>query len=364
MAQTAREAGSLPVTNVQVLAETCNSKRVGDDLQVPERYLTKDPNAEEVVAGGDSNCAIPIIDLNRLVDPRSSSSECAKLVSACHDWGFFQLINHGVADQVIGNLKSDVVEFFKQPLEDKEECAQRPCSLEGYGQAFVVSEDQKLDWGDMLYIQVQPRESRDLRFWPTRPPSFRNSVDAYSLEAIEVGYRLLEFMAMGVGAEPASLRGAFQGQAAQGMRANYYPPCRQAADRVLGISPHTDANGLTLLLQINDVHGLQVKKDGKWFAVEAMDGAFIVNVGDTLEIMSNGKFTSVEHRAVIHPTKERISVALFFFPPPNMIVGPLPEFMRGDKLRYRSTNYQDYLKQFYAGKLDGRKQVEKLKLEQ
>jgi len=78
-----------------------------------------------------------------------------------------------VPDQVIGNLKSDVVEFFKQPLEDKQECSQQPGSLEGYGQAFVVSEDQKLDWGDMLVIQVQPSESRDLRFWPTRPPSFR-----------------------------------------------------------------------------------------------------------------------------------------------------------------------------------------------
>ncbi|KAJ1297070.1 hypothetical protein BS78_01G349800 [Paspalum vaginatum] len=351
MAETAREMGSLPVTNVQALAENFNNNGVDDDLQVPQRYLTKEPSAEEVVAGGDSNCVIPVIDLNRLVDPRSSSSECAKLVSACRHWGFFQLINHGVPDQVIGNLKSDVVKFFNQPLEDKEECAQRPGSLEGYGQAFVVSEDQKLDWADMLYIQVQPSESRDLRFWPTRPSSFR-----------ELGHRLLEFMAKGVGADPASLRAVFQGQA-QGMRLNYYPPCRQAADRVLGLSPHSDPGGLTLLLQINDyVHGLQVKKDGKWFAVEAVDGAFIVNVGDALEIMSNGKFTSVEHRAVIHPTKERTSVALFFFPSSDMIVGPLPEFMKGNQVRYRSTSYQDYMKQYFAEKLDGRKHLDRLRL--
>jgi isopenicillin N synthase-like dioxygenase len=55
----------------------------------------------------------------------------------------------------------------------------------------------------------------------------------------------------------------------QGMRVNYYPPCRQAADRVLGLSAHTDASGLKLLLQMNnDVQELQVKKDGRWFAVE------------------------------------------------------------------------------------------------
>ena len=94
-------------------------------------------------------------------------------------------------------------------------------------------------------------------------------------------------MAKAVGAEPAVLLGVFQGQP-QGMRVNHYPPCRQAADRVLGLSPHTDACGLTLLLQLqmdNDgVDGLQIKKGGKWFSVNVVDGAFVVNVGDALEV--------------------------------------------------------------------------------
>uniref|UniRef100_A0A0E0F0V6 Fe2OG dioxygenase domain-containing protein n=1 Tax=Oryza meridionalis TaxID=40149 RepID=A0A0E0F0V6_9ORYZ len=66
------------------------------------------------------------------------------------------------------------------------------------------------------------------------------------------------------------------------MRVNYYPPCQQA-DKVIGLSPHTDVVGLTLLLQVNDVNGLQINKDGKWFNVDAINGAIIVNVGDTLE---------------------------------------------------------------------------------
>lgn len=112
----------------------------------------------------------------------------------------------------------------------------------------------------------------------------RHSADVYSSEARQLAYRLLEFMARGAGAEPASLRAVFEGQT-QGMRVNYYPPCRQQADRVLGLTAHTDACGLTLLLQTNhDVQGLQVKKDGKWFAVKALEGAFIVNVGDVLEV--------------------------------------------------------------------------------
>jgi len=55
---------------------------------------------------------------------------------------------------------------------------------------------------------------------------------------------------------------------------------------VLGLSPHSDACGLTLLLQKKDVQGLQVKRDGKWFAVDALDGAIIVNVGDILEVVT------------------------------------------------------------------------------
>ncbi|RCV44734.1 hypothetical protein SEVIR_9G401600v4 [Setaria viridis] len=363
----ARTTGSLPVANVQELAAAFNDG--GVERQVPERYLSKDPSAEEVVVAGgggdDSACAIPVIDLRRLIDPRSEEEECAKLASACHHWGFFQLINHGVPDEVIGNLMSDVAGFFKQPLEAKKECSQKADSLEGYGQAFVVSDDQKLDWADMLYLQVQPTESRDMRFWPTRPASFRQSVDAYSSEAAKLAYRLLEFMAKGVGAEPASLRGVFEGQA-QGMRVNYYPPCRQAADRVLGLTAHTDPNGLTLLLQMNDdVQGLQVKKDGKWFAVQALAGAFIVNVGDALEIMSNGVFRSVEHRAVIHPTKERISVALFHYPYQDRMLGPLPELVKkGDRLQYGPTDYQDLLKRYFTAKLDGRKHLERFMLEQ
>ena len=112
----------------------------------------------------------------------------------------------------------------------------------------------------------------------------RHSVDVYSSEARQLAYHLLEFMARGAGAEPASLRAMFEGQI-QSMRVNYYPPCRQQADRVLGLTAHTDACGLTLLLQTNhDVQGLQVKKDGKWFAVKALEGAFIVNVGDVIEV--------------------------------------------------------------------------------
>ncbi|XVE57488.1 hypothetical protein DITRI_Ditri04bG0095100 [Diplodiscus trichospermus] len=86
---------------------------------------------------------------------------------------------------------------------------------------------------------------------------------------------------------------------------NYYPPCAQAS-KVIGLAPHSDATGLTLLIQVNEVEGLQIKKNGKWVRVKPITGAFIINIGDVIEIMSNGEYKSTE--ANLMEKKIKISV--------------------------------------------------------
>lgn len=202
-----------------------------------------------------------------------------------------QLINHGVPEEVLQNVKRDVTEFFHLPLDVKKLHAQLPDNpMEGYGQSFVLSETQKLDWADMLYLMLRPTESRDMRFWPLQPPSFRDSVDRYSTETAKVVSSFLRFMAADMGVDPERLLEMFAG-IPQTMRVTYYPPCRQA-DKVIGLSPHTDSCAMTLLLHINDVQGLQIRKDGddKWLAVEPLDGAFIVSIADTLEVTHHCRF--------------------------------------------------------------------------
>ncbi|XP_015697205.1 2-oxoglutarate-dependent dioxygenase 11-like [Oryza brachyantha] len=349
---------SLLVPNVQELAQTCNRP----DQQVPDRYVRPEAGADEVIVGHGVSAAIPVIDLAKLLHPESSKEECAKLGSACQQWGFFQLINHGVPDDVISDVRRDLTEFFSLPMEAKEAYAKSPDDYEGYGQHFVVSEKQKLDWGDLLHLRLRPVESRDMRFWPAHPPSFRNSMEMYSSETARVARCLMEFLAMDMGVDPESLMEIFRGQP-QTLRVNYYPPCRQAG-KVFGLSPHCDAAGLTLLLQVNGVQGLQIRKDGRWLAVDAPDGAFVVNVGDTLEIASNGRYRSIEHRAVVHPEKERISAAVFHQACRNATVGPLPELVTKDGGRpvYRSMVYEDFMKRFFSAKLDGRANVEGLRI--
>ncbi|KAF2322115.1 hypothetical protein GH714_006849 [Hevea brasiliensis] len=131
-----------PVENVQALA----SKKLKD---IPHRYIRPDLEFDEVSM--DESLQIPVIDMSKLVRNQSGhGDELGELHRACENWGFFQLINHGVPAEVIENMKMEMKEFFKLPLEEKMSCAQLPNDIQGYGQAFVVSEEQKLDWGDML----------------------------------------------------------------------------------------------------------------------------------------------------------------------------------------------------------------------
>ncbi|CAD5195358.1 unnamed protein product [Musa acuminata subsp. malaccensis] len=119
-------------------------------------------------------------------------------------------------------MKADIVEVFKLPLEEKKAFAQLPNSLEGYGQAFVVSDDQELDWADMLYLVTRPLQSRNIDLWPAQPPTFRDSLSCYSMELKGVAGTLLEVMAKNLGVAPEEFSTIFQDQP-QGVRINYYP---------------------------------------------------------------------------------------------------------------------------------------------
>ncbi|CAN1189336.1 Protein SRG1 [Linum perenne] len=102
-------------------------------------------------------------------------SELAKLHSACKDWGFFQLVNHVVCSTVVDNMKKQVEEFFNLPMEIKKKFWQSPGELEGFGQAFVVSEEQKLDWADVFFLVTQPPNLRKPHLLPHLPLPFRKS---------------------------------------------------------------------------------------------------------------------------------------------------------------------------------------------
>lgn len=110
----------------------------------------------------------------------------------------------------------------------------------------------------------------------------RATLNKYSAELQKVAISLMRSMGRNLGVDPEQLAGLFE-NGTQGIRMNYYPTCEHA-NKVIGLAPHSDATGLTLLVQVNEVEGLQIRKNGKWVPVKPLPGAFIINVGDIVEV--------------------------------------------------------------------------------
>ncbi|KAK1554913.1 hypothetical protein Q3G72_018995 [Acer saccharum] len=139
------------------------------------------------------------------------------------------------------------------------------------------------------------------------------------------------------------------------MNFNYYPPCPQP-EQFIGLSPHSDFSGLTILLEVNDVQGLQIKKDGMWIPVKSLPNAFIINIGDTLEILSNGTYRSIEHRV--------ISAAAFCSPNLDGEIGPAPSLVTPETpAMFRRIGVVDYYKELYSRKLDGKVHLDLMRIQ-
>ena len=107
-------------------------------------------------------------------------------------------------------------------------------------------------------------------------------MEAYSLELKSTGMKILNLMAKALEMNPEEMEALFE-QGLQSMRMNYYSPCPQS-DQVTGLSPHSDATHFTILFQLNEIDGLQIKKDGVWIPIKPLPCAFVINIGDILEV--------------------------------------------------------------------------------
>lgn len=91
-----------------------------------------------------------------------------------------QVINHGIADSFLDKVREISKEFFALPAEEKLKYARTVDDMDGYGNDSVLSEKQKLDWTDRLYLNVFPDDTRKLQFWPQKPECFRYIFSAFA----------------------------------------------------------------------------------------------------------------------------------------------------------------------------------------
>ncbi|XVF25548.1 hypothetical protein REPUB_Repub13aG0221500 [Reevesia pubescens] len=240
--ETPKLGGSLLVPCVQELAKE-------HLIKLPSRYLcTHDEEDSPFLSNPNSLSQVPVIDLQKLFSEDLKDLELGKLHHACKEWGFFQLINHGVSTALGENVKLGIQEFFNLPLDEKKKFWQKPDELEGFGQASVVSEEQKLDWGDMFYVLTLPTHLRKPHLFPKLPLPLRETLEAYSSELKTLAMKILDLMAKALGMDPNDMKILFE-EGHQGMRMNYYPPCPQPDPKLDGdlgpapslITPETPA---------------------------------------------------------------------------------------------------------------------------
>ncbi|KAG6496106.1 flavanone 3-dioxygenase 2-like [Zingiber officinale] len=316
---------------------------VTDHASLPSSYVRPEsqrPCLEEVI----TNANIPTIDL-------TSFDVVAQVAHACSSNGFFQVVNHGVEVELIREMMEVALEFFRLPAEEKaKHYSDDPAKKMRLSTSFNIKKETVRNWRDYLRLHCYPLEEF-VPAWPSNPPLFKEVVSTYCSEVRQLGMRLLRAISLSLELEEDYLVKVL-GEQEQHMAINHYPKCPEP-ELTYGLQAHTDPNALTILLPDPTVAGLQVLKDGQWIAVNPQPNALVINIGDQLQALSNGRYKSVQHRAVVNKDKSRTSVASFLCPCNNAIISPPEKLITdGSPAMYRSYTYDEYYKKFWSKNLD------------
>ena len=345
-----------PVVRVQSLSES-------GAATIPDRYVKPvhdRPSVNNSTTSG--SVSIPVVDLSSL----DGSAATARAVSeACREWGFFQAVNHGVPRELLRRARAAWRGFFRLPVEAKQRYANSPATYEGYGSRLGVEKGAVLDWGDYYFLHLRPPSSLSAADkWPHLPPDLRDATEEYGREVASLCERLMEAMSAGLGIKPGRLQEEFGGAEGAGVcvRVNYYPRCPQP-ELTLGLSSHSDPGGMTVLLADERVRGLQVRgRGGEWVTVDPIADAFIVNVGDQIQVLTNATYRSVEHRVMVNADAERLSVAMFYNPRSDLPLAPMAELVSpGAPALYKPMTFDEYRLYIRRKGPRGKSQVESLK---
>mmetsp|Transcript_11911 Transcript_11911/g.21216 ORF Transcript_11911/g.21216 Transcript_11911/m.21216 type:complete len:380 (+) Transcript_11911:87-1226(+) len=308
---------------------------------------------KQIVADG-----VPTIDIASLWEEKDSErrKECINKISeACEAWGFFQISNHQVPQGVIDNMYDQMRSFFYLPLEEKYTIKRTADNSRGFYDDELTK--QTRDWKQGLDLGNPAREAAPgmaqdgWNQWPNEDvlPEFRTAMETYYACMEDLSAKLMQAIEEGlVGAEAEGVFApAFEGHSSY-LRLNYYPLCPDPGAH-LGINRHTDAGALTVLLQ-DRVSALQVNKDGAWVGVRPAPGTFTINVGDMLQVWSNGKYKAPEHRVLANPAMERFSAPFFYNPAYAADVAPLPGLLgAAGGARYAPVNWGHFRLRRFQG---------------
>lgn len=325
--------------------------------QIPNKYILPANERPDNISPKFTGCPdadteslkLPIIDFAELLGPyRARALE--SLAHACETYGFFQLVNHGIEEGIVADMVDVGRRFFEMPIAEREKYMSADLSSPvRYGTSFNQTNDGVFSWRDFLKLVS---DNNNNAAWPSSPADFRQSAGTYAKETRKLFLSVMEAIMESLGISNTKNEQTELENGSQLMVVNCYPPCPQP-DLTLGMPPHSDYGFLTLLLQ-DTVRGLQIQHRDEWFTVQPIPGAFVVNVGDHLEIFSNGRYKSVLHRVIVNSSHYRISVASLHSVAFTDMVRPAPELItEANPRQYRDTDFASFLQ--YIKSCDSKK---------
>ncbi|XP_040380264.1 gibberellin 2-beta-dioxygenase 3-like [Oryza brachyantha] len=281
------------------------------------------------------------------------------VVAACEGHGFFKVTGHGVPAALLARVEAAAAAFFAMPQLEKEAAAGSPF---GYGSKRIGCNGD-LGWVEYLLLGVAAAGAAPLSVHGEPSPSFcsfRDVLNEYVVAVRAMAREVLGLMAEGLGLEEedALARLVSRDDSDTMLRVNHYPPHPERErepepGRLTGFGEHTDPQIISVL-RSNDTSGLEISlRDGTWASVPPDRSSFFVNVGDVLQVLTNGRFRSVRHRVMVSSARPRVSVIFFAGPPPWERLAPLPWLVAedGGRRRYREFTWREYKASAYRTKL-------------
>ncbi|KAJ7521794.1 hypothetical protein O6H91_19G068200 [Diphasiastrum complanatum] len=346
-----KEEGGIAIQGVKLLAEAGIS-------QLPPKFI-RPPHERNSIA----QCSphhIPLLDLTHL-HGHNRHLLLEQLHTACKQWGFFRVINHGVSARICDRMMEVVNQFFDLPIEEKMVYYEGNILKKGtrYGVSFNAETDEVLEWRDSLRHFCCPLPEV-VETWPDKPAAYREIAVEYATSVRHLAEQLLAALSECLELKADRLLRSL-GTFIQTLLMNYYPPCPNP-ELALGLTAHSDISALTVLLQ-DETTGLQVSQDGLWVDVEPVPNSFIVNVGDVLQVLSNDTYQSVQHRAITNSEKARVSIVMYCAPSLDTQIFPFKELVDNDHPPlFRGFTYADYRTSFYSKRREGKQPLESMRI--
>lgn len=259
----------------------------------------------------------PIINIATL-----DSTARAELASACVDWGLFHVRNHGISIRALAELERESQAFFAQSRETKRETLRSAENPWGYFDRELTKNQR--DWKEIFDAGPATENgalTKPATPWPRNRPQFKSSLDAHASACHTLALYLLDAVAANLSIEASSWQQHFTEDHSSFLRLNHYPPLRRSEANAepenlevpLGISEHSDAGALTILLQDQQA-GLQLMHEGKWKTITPVEGALTINIGDIVQVWSNDQYQAPLHRVLANQHAHRYTAAYFLNP--------------------------------------------------